>query len=49
VQLLETARAATSFAVLDAQSVADGPLAVIELHHAQPLSFHGQWLPAEGG
>jgi len=47
VQLLETARGASSFAVLDAQAVGDGPLAVIELDISQPLSFHGQWVPKQ--
>jgi all-trans-8'-apo-beta-carotenal 15,15'-oxygenase len=48
VQLLETARGATAFAVLDAAALADGPVAVVELEQGQPLSFHGQWVPARG-
>ncbi len=45
VQLLELDRGATSFAVMDALNVADGPVAVIELERSQPLSFHGQFVP----
>jgi all-trans-8'-apo-beta-carotenal 15,15'-oxygenase len=45
VQLLETERAASAFAVLDAQCLGDGPLAVIELEQRHPLSFHGMFVP----
>jgi all-trans-8'-apo-beta-carotenal 15,15'-oxygenase len=45
VQLLEMDRGAASFAVLDTASISDGPGAVIELTHSQPLSFHGQFVP----
>jgi all-trans-8'-apo-beta-carotenal 15,15'-oxygenase len=45
VQLLEMDRGASAFAVLDAQALSDGPLAVIELEQSQPLSFHGQFVP----
>jgi len=45
VQLLEMDRGASAFAVLDAQALSGGPLAVIELLHSHPLSFHGQFVP----
>ncbi len=48
VQLLEMDRGASAFAVLDAQALSEGPLAVIELEQSQPLSFHGQFVPSHG-
>jgi all-trans-8'-apo-beta-carotenal 15,15'-oxygenase len=44
VQLLETERQASAFAIMNAEALADGPQAVVELEQPHPLSFHGQWI-----
>jgi all-trans-8'-apo-beta-carotenal 15,15'-oxygenase len=36
----------TFLAVLDAEYVADGPVASVRLRHHVPVSFHGAWRPA---
>jgi carotenoid cleavage dioxygenase len=36
----------SSLQILDAQNVADGPLAVARLNHRIPVGFHGGWRPA---
>ena len=33
--------------ILDAQNVADGPLATAHLNHKVPVGFHGGWKPAD--
>jgi carotenoid cleavage dioxygenase-like enzyme len=38
----------SSLAILDAENVSAGPLAMAELGHRVPLGFHGGWRPAEG-
>jgi all-trans-8'-apo-beta-carotenal 15,15'-oxygenase len=42
-QCLDGAACAAFFAVLDAQALGAGPLALIWLDHLLPLSFHGVW------
>jgi all-trans-8'-apo-beta-carotenal 15,15'-oxygenase len=36
----------SSLAVLNAQRLADGPLAIVHLRHHVPFSYHGWWAPA---
>lgn len=36
----------SDLAVFDAQSLADGPIATVQLSHRVPSGFHGSWLPA---
>ena len=38
----------SSLAILDAENVSAGPLAMAELGHRVPVGFHGGWRPAEG-
>ena len=40
-------RQATHLVVLDAQNVADGPLAKAYLDHRVPFGFHGNWRPSK--
>jgi len=47
--LIEVSRSATgraSLAVFDAQRLAEGPIAEVELDHHLPVRFHGQWVGA---
>lgn len=37
----------SSLAILDAENVSDGPLAMAQLEHRIPIGFHGGWRPAE--
>ncbi len=39
-------RKASHLVILDAQNVADGPLATAYLDHRVPFGFHGNWKPA---
>lgn len=39
------ARKASHLVILDAQNVADGPLATAYLDHRVPFGFHGNWAP----
>ncbi len=39
-------RKASHLVILDAQNVADGPLATAYLDHRVPFGFHGNWQPA---
>jgi all-trans-8'-apo-beta-carotenal 15,15'-oxygenase len=39
-------RNASRLAVLDAERIADGPIAEIQLHRALPFRFHGAWWPS---
>ena len=41
-------RLASHLVVLDAQNVADGPLATAYLDHRVPFGFHGNWRPEAG-
>lgn len=43
---LDFAAKVTRLNVLDAQNIADGPVAEFELPYALPLGFHGAWLGA---
>ncbi len=38
-------RNATHLVILDAENVADGPLATAYLDHRVPFGFHGNWMP----
>ena len=40
-------KGASSLAILDAQNVSAGPLAMAELGHRVPIGFHGGWRPGE--
>jgi len=40
-------RKASHLVILDAENVADGPLATAFLDHRVPFGFHGNWKPAE--
>ena len=40
-------RKASHLVILDAENVADGPLATAYLDHRVPFGFHGNWKPAE--
>jgi carotenoid cleavage dioxygenase len=42
----EPERHTSSLVVLDAQAVADGPVATVRLDHRVPFGFHGSWRPA---
>jgi all-trans-8'-apo-beta-carotenal 15,15'-oxygenase len=43
-QTLDMRRGETEFAVLDANRLADGPIATISIGEAVLISFHGQWV-----
>jgi len=45
-QTLDVQRGTSGFAVLDAQNVAAGPVATVEVGETMPLSLHGQWVAA---
>lgn len=42
-EVTEVSRSRGSLAVLDAQDLAGGPLAMIRLNHHIPIEFHGEW------
>jgi carotenoid cleavage dioxygenase len=39
-------RQRSEFVILDAQAFGGEPVAVVEIPHAIPLGFHGNWMPA---
>lgn len=43
-QTLDAHRGTSGFAILQAQDVAAGPVATIELGEPMPISFHGHWV-----
>lgn len=43
-ETLDTQRHASGFAVFDAERIADGPVARVDLGEPVPLSFHGCWV-----
>jgi all-trans-8'-apo-beta-carotenal 15,15'-oxygenase len=45
-QILDGETKKTYFAVFDAASVSDGPIAKVRLTHSLPISFHGWWQAA---
>ena len=45
-QTLDVERGTSGFAVLDAQNIAAGPIATVELGETMPISFHGHWVAA---
>jgi all-trans-8'-apo-beta-carotenal 15,15'-oxygenase len=45
-QTLDLERGTSGFSLLDAQNVAAGPVASVELGETMPISFHGQWVAA---
>ncbi len=45
-QTLDLERGTSGFSLLDAQNVAAGPVATVELGETMPISFHGQWVAA---
>ncbi|MBC7769362.1 MAG: carotenoid oxygenase family protein [Phycisphaerales bacterium] len=45
-QTLDVQRVTSGFAVLEAQNVAAGPVATVEVGQTMPLSLHGQWVAA---
>ncbi|HWI40573.1 MAG TPA: carotenoid oxygenase family protein [Verrucomicrobiae bacterium] len=42
-EVFESSRGTSSLAVLRADRIADGPLAMVRLRHHLPISFHGNW------
>lgn len=45
-QILDAEKAKSGFAVFDAESISDGPIAEIMMRTHSPLSFHGWWTSA---
>jgi len=45
--ILDARRKTSHLAVLDAQRIADGPIARAHFDHAIPFGFHGAWSPNE--
>ncbi len=44
--VFQSAEQRSDLIVLDAQNVADGPLATVRLDHRIPMGFHGNWRSA---
>ena len=43
--VVDTATNTTELSILDAQSVAAGPVARVQIPHRIPPGFHGNWIP----
>ncbi|WP_318258809.1 carotenoid oxygenase family protein [Geobacter anodireducens] len=46
VEIYDSHTRTSSLAILDADRIADGPLALVRLTHHVPFSYHGWWQPA---
>ena len=46
--VIDTARQVTDFAILDARSFEEAPVATVRLPHRIPPGFHGNWFAAAG-
>jgi carotenoid cleavage dioxygenase len=44
--VLDVERQTSEFVILDTQHFGGEPVAVVEIPHAIPLGFHGNWMPA---